>query len=266
MKNIKFDDLYPGDVLLCRGEGWLSDLILLFDGGTYSHAALYAGKEGDNHYVIQATQKGILKTAPDILSCEIFIDVFRFNKKNHKLGEKEYPYQPIISVGQHYVDEKTKYAFDHLIFLAILGITREIPLDITSKKIMRSILDNATAYLFKLLDKGTTPMVCSELVYRCFDEADSEKKYQLTIEALTLEDFKGILDKEALKIESTNEVVEELDKELIQAKQKFMEVWRKVKQEENTMHALPLDPVSACVTPKDIEKSPDLEKLGRLQL
>ncbi|AKL96297.1 hypothetical protein CACET_c28520 [Clostridium aceticum] len=265
MKNIKFDDLHHGDVLLCRGEGWLSDLIVLFDGGIYSHAALYAGKEDNIHYVIHATKKGMLKMELALLSSETFTDVFRFNKNSHKLGDEGYPYEPVISIGQHYVDEKTKYAFDHLILLALLGITRKIPLDVTSKKIMRSILDNATAYIFEMLDKGTTPMVCSELVYRCFDEADLEKKYQLGIETLTIEDLKDTLKKEVLKIKDSDEIAQELDKELMEAKEKFVEAWSKVKQGENTIHGLPLDPASACVTPKDLEKSPDLQKIGRLQ-
>ncbi|AOT72041.1 hypothetical protein [Geosporobacter ferrireducens] len=265
MKAINFDGLIPGDVLLCRGEGWLSDLIVLFDGGTYSHAAIYAGKEEGTHCIIHATRKGMLKMPLEVLSCEIFADAFRFNKNNHKLGDDGYPYKSVINVGQQYVDEKTKYAFDHLVLLAILGITREIPLDSTSKKIIRSILDNAAAYSFRLLDKGTIPMVCSELVYRCFDEADPGKKYQLSIEGLTLQSLKDNLARDFLSISNSSEADMELDKALMDSKQKFIDAWSRLKEEEYTVDGLPADPASACVTPRDLENSPNLQKLGRLQ-
>lgn len=41
-KRLDVQELQPCDVLLCRGKGLFSDMIVLLDGGTYSHAAVYA--------------------------------------------------------------------------------------------------------------------------------------------------------------------------------------------------------------------------------
>ncbi|KAB3530499.1 hypothetical protein [Alkaliphilus serpentinus] len=263
MNNLKLNDLKPGDVLLCRGEGWVSDLIALLDGGPYSHTALYVGSNDGKHYVIQATGQGIRRDEITILQQETFTDVFRFNKNNHKLGDEDYPYQPLGSNAEEYASEGIKYAYDHLILLAILAVTRDIPLDYMTKKILRNIIDNAASYLFKLLDKGKTPMVCSELVYRCFSEADDHKKYQLSITGLKLPDYS--LDSLEGKTETykSKELSAE-DLELMNAKEAFIELWTKAKGLNGQNPTFIGDPVAACISPKDLFHSKDLEIAGRL--
>ncbi len=265
MKEINLTNLQPCDVLLCRGEGLFSDMIVLLDGGTYSHAALYAGKIDGKHYVIQATGRGIVCDPIQKIQCETFVDVFRFNKDEHKLGEENYPYKPILDVGQAYVESHVKYANDHLLLLAILGVTREIPLDSFSKKVLRKVLDNATDLIFKLLDKGIRPMVCSELVYRCFDEADGNEKYQLSISAFTLNELIRNSKEELVEISKVDNTLDEnVDIELKESKERFLEAYRKVKESENLHMNSIADPVASCVSPKDFENSKDLIGVGRL--
>jgi hypothetical protein len=265
MEKVNLTNLQPCDVLLCRGEGLFSDMIVLLDGGTYSHAALYAGKIDGKHYVIQATDRGIVCDPIEKIQCETFVDVFRFNKDQHKLGEENYPYKPILDVGQGYVDSHVKYANDHLILLAILAVTRDIPLDSFSKKLLRNILDHAADLIFKLLDKGITPMVCSELVYRCFDEADNNKKYQLSLFALSLNQLIKSSKEELVEtIKVENALDENVDIELKKSKEKFLEAYNKGKESENSFTNSITDPVASCVSPKDFEDSKDLVKVGRL--
>ncbi|SCY90353.1 C40 family peptidase [Alkaliphilus peptidifermentans] len=268
MEKIKKIDLFPGDILLCRGKGWISDLIVLFDGGTYSHTAVYVGERCGEHLIIQATSDGVVCTPIEDIKTETFTDVYRFNKNGHKLGDDQYPYNPVIDVCQKYADSKTKYAFSHLILLAILSVTREIPLDYTTKKIIRSILDDATAHLFKLIDNKTTPMVCSEVAYRAFDEADNNRKYQLSIEGITLKKIKeGMMEasNEIRDISNSNADLAVIDIDLYNSKQRFVDMWSKLKEEENTLYSIPLNPIAPCVTPKDLEKSRNLIKIGELE-
>jgi len=265
MEKINLRNIQPCDVLLCRGEGLFSDMIVLLDGGTYSHAALYAGKIDDKHYVIQATDRGIVCDPIEKIQCETFVDVFRFNKDEHKLGEENYPYKPILDVGQAYVDAHVKYANDHLILLAILAVTRDIPLDSFSKKLLRDVLDHAADLIFKQLDKGVMPMVCSELVYRCFDEADDNKKYQLSISALTLNQLIKNSKEESIQVCNVENTLEQnVDIELKKAKERFLEAYNRVKETENSLIDSITDPVASCVSPKDFEDSKDLIKVGRL--
>jgi hypothetical protein len=260
MDNLNFKDLHPGDILLCKGEGWISDLIVLLDGGPYSHSALYVGIINGEHSVIQATGSGIKCSPLSMLQEEIYTDVYRFNKNNHKIGDNDYPFDPIYKVANAYVAAGTKYAYDHLLILAILGATHEIPLDPTAKKLLRIVLDNAADFIFKLLDEGKTPMVCSELVYRCFDEADSSKKYQFGVSELKMTDI----------LKNTNDFLNnqsnavDMDIDLLNSKKNFIEAWNKAKQANNDNAFLSNNPVAACVTPSDIKNSGDLNIVGRL--
>lgn len=272
MEKLELKDLKPCDVLLCRGKGFISDMIVLLSGGTYSHAALYAGKINDQHCVIQATLRGIVCDPIEKISEETFTDVFRFKKGDHNLGESAYPFDPIQKVGLDYVNSGIKYAYDHLVLLAALAATRNIPLDPLSRKILRSILDNAAEFIFKLIDEGKTPMVCSELVYRCFNEADNDKKYQLSISEEVVNCLLANVQKNSQETDLTDNSTLQEAKEFQEAKEKFIEALNKAKQREQpfllseaeTDNSISV--VSACVTPRDLEDCKDLIKIGKLIL
>jgi len=272
MEKLELKDLKPCDVLLCRGEGFISDMILLLSGGTYSHAAIYAGKINGQHCVIQATLRGIVCDPIEKISEETFTDVFRFNKDGHNLGEPAYPFEPIEKVGLDYANLGVKYAYDHLVLLAALAVTRNIPLDPLSRRILRSVLDNAAEFIFKLIDEGKTPMVCSELVYRCFDKSDNDKKYQLTISEEVVNCLLANVQKNFQETDLTDNSSPQEEKEFKEAKENFIEALNKAKQKEQPFLATEAETynemsvVSACVTPKDLEDCKDLIKIGRLIL
>jgi hypothetical protein len=248
-KNIRFKDLKKGDVLLCKGDGLLSDLIELFDEGTYSHAAIFDGEQ-----VVQATLHGVVRESIDSLKDEVFVDVYRFKKDNHFLGDKNWPALPVIKEADKIGEEGLKYATDHLILLGILVLTRDIDLPKIEKKILRVILDHATELLFKIMDDGKTPMVCSEVVYRSFSQAVPEGKYTLEIEGVLFTSLKTI----------NNNIIEK--DELFDSKQKFYEAWKKARgATQNLLYSKEsFDPaVAACVTPHDLETSKTLVKIGR---
>ena len=249
-KKISLKDLKKGDVLLCKGKGWLSDLIELFDGGTYSHAAIFDGKQ-----VVQATLHGVVRESINSLKEELFVDVYRFDKDNHSLGDKGWPSEPVIKEADKIASEGLKYATDHLFLLAILALTRKIPLSDIEKKIVRVVLDHATELLFKAMDKGKTPMVCSEVVYRSFKQAIPENKYKLEIEGVLFE---------TLRLTEKEDFAKD---ELYDSKKNFYEAWKKARiGEQNPEISLKsIDPaVAACVTPHDLETSETLCKIGRL--
>ncbi len=248
--HLHFKDLRPGDVLLCRGKGLISDLVVLFDGGTYSHAAIFDGEK-----VVQATLHGVVRDSIDSLSDEIFVDVYRFDKDGHTLDSPGWPSRPVVSTADKFASEGIKYATDHLIILALLTLSRRIPLEPLEKKILRVILDHAAEFIFKLMDQGKEPMVCSEVVFRSFKEAAPDDKYTLIIEGVLFNSIKG------LGARSFGE------DELERAAKRFLEAWVKAKF---GLDSLPerlevIDPaVAACVTPRDLETSPTLYRVGRL--
>ncbi len=249
MKYLRFKDLRPGDVLLCRGAGLISDLVVLFDGGTYSHAAFFDGEA-----VVQATLHGVVRDSIDTLKEEIFVDVFRFKKDGHLLDSPGWPSGPVVSVADKIGEEGLKYATDHLLILALLTLTRRIPLEPLEKKILRVILDHAANLLFEWMDKGKEPMVCSEVVFRAFKEAAPHDKYTLII--------KGVLFNFLKKLGPSSFA----DDDFGEAQRKFFEAWVKAKFSQASLpdRLEVIDPaVASCVTPHDLETSPTLFKVGR---
>lgn len=258
MEKIKIDQLKPCDILLCRGTGWLSNTICFLDGGSYSHAAFFDGKE-----LVQATLHGIVREPVEVLKNESHIDVFRFNKDHHSLGELDWPTEPIINRAEEIAEMGLKYATDHLVMMAFLVVTRRVPLNIFEKKLLRTVLDHATELIAKMIDHGKKPMICSEVVYRCFAEAKPEEKYRLKIEGTFSNSLNELYQPTATasNLVTLTQVDEDEHEKFEDAKVKFIETW--LKAEASPLTAGNGGAVSMWVTPHDLETSPDLRRVGR---
>lgn len=249
LQKVTTKDLLPGDIILCRGKDMISDIISKMDGSPYSHATLYIG----NNMICEADFDGILNISIDkIKNEEKYGDVYRFNKDGHHFSDTDWSVDPVITVGQNYVNNGIKYAFSHLILLSLIVLTRRIPLPPIEAKIIRHLVDEGTQKIFDLLDRGKTPMVCSELVYRCFYEALPSPKYKL--------DITYPYPKHEYENYSNTTLNH---KELTESLKKFSESYIKAKGSnilfETKDH---VDP--ACISPRDLANSPDLQLLGRL--
>jgi hypothetical protein len=77
--------------------------------------------------------------------------------------------QPVIKKADKYLAIGNPYAYDQIVLLAFLGLTRKIPDNVYEKWLLRRILDQAANWLLPQDDKQ--PMICSEFVYRCYNEA-----------------------------------------------------------------------------------------------
>ena len=171
--------LQPGDVLLYHGRGFISDMIRLFDGSEYSHAAFFNGQK-----VVEAIGSGIAarELAQSVGEAK-YVDVYRFVSSDGKhLGDSGYAAQPILDTAGRYVAAADRYAYEQIVLLAVLASTRRIPVvsDIPFLRwMLRNVLDNAADVLSRIVAAGKEPMICSELVYRCYTE--SGPQYDLII-------------------------------------------------------------------------------------
>lgn len=183
MDTIQPGKLEPCDVLLYYGTGWISDLIREFDGGPYSHAAIWNGK-----HVIEAGADGVKKrTLKTSVRGAKYVDVYRWiDDDGQPLGSAGYPPEPIVHRIEHYREEGDRYAYEALLLLALLTTARRVSADISPllARILRAFLDEAFSLLTDLMADGKEPMICSELVYRCYTEADAGK-YAIGIPGLT---------------------------------------------------------------------------------
>jgi len=159
MGTITARDLSTGDVLLYNSDGFISDAICFFDGTPYSHASLYLG----NDCVGEALPEG-LRNRGIKQSIE---------HSNYVLGRRLISsppsMAPVITVADRYLTQGNRYGFEQLLLLAILTLTRRLKENKYLSWLVRKVLDNAADYLMDHSDRQ--PMICSEFVYTCYDEA-----------------------------------------------------------------------------------------------
>lgn len=269
--------LQPGDVLLYYGTAFISYLIRLFDGGDYSHASVYDGTQ-----VVEALDPGVVhdELAKSIASAK-FVDVYRFVAPGgHVLGDEAFPAKPVLDRIAWYVANPRKYAYQDILLLALLASTRRIP--VVSwvpglNLIIRNILDHAAEVLSQIAAAGQQPVICSELVYRCYTEAAPPGKYQLTIRgadvlaAAQAATVQGLLT--AVPGVAAAAAMPTADP-LLPEKQLFLARYAAVKgtapaTATSLAGGWPTGAVSAAavsefVTPHDLELSPNLRKVGTL--
>lgn len=182
---VRLDELRPGDILLHNGTSWISKLILLLDGGEHSHASIYVGKRNSDERtdvpsIIEATIPQV--RYEDLVSRlkhhDNFIDVFRWHSPDkHEIGSEKFPSQPVLEQGDGYVGHK--YAYHQLVFVALLIVTKMLGKELS--KMQKLVVRLATKALDKMIGRGQRQLVCSELVYRCFNEAETPGPYRLSV-------------------------------------------------------------------------------------
>ncbi len=226
-------DLRPGDVLLYVKTRRFDDVVRLLDGGTYSHASIYNGTA-----VIEALPPGVIPRPLEtsILHATV-VDVFRLRFPDGKtLGEEPgFPADPVVRAIAGFEADHDRYAYDALPLLTFLCLTRKIHLGEEPDALVREVLDLGAGAITGLLDAGREPMICSELVYRCYAQAGPAYRIQI----------RGLDD-------------ERIAQSLARPFAKRHEAYKRA-------YALAQPVVPDFVTPHDLESSPNLERIGRLK-
>jgi hypothetical protein len=90
---------------------------------------------------------------------------------------------PVLGVAQDYLNNRNFYAYQQIVLLAVLTLVRRLPLPRVARRLVRAALDHAAGALMDLLPVGKEWMICSEYVYRAFDEAhpDPDDVYTLSV-------------------------------------------------------------------------------------
>ena len=180
MPSLSIADLLPGDVLLYRSsDSWrnvIAAMIRKIDGTEVSHAGLYIGEGLVSEALIVGN--GGLHSNPinkSFAGCD-WIEVRRL--------PGGLPTTPVLEVADKYVAQKNRYAFEQIFLLAPILLTRKLDLDDgLLRKIIVGTFDKANELINQLLDAGREPMICSEFVFRTYDEVDpdADDPYSLEI-------------------------------------------------------------------------------------
>lgn len=155
--------LRPGDVLLMRGIGPVSDLIAWFGDSTYSHAAVMVDGTTFVEAAAPLSRRVLLADRLAQGGYYDFIDVLRPTRAS---GE---PLDDAArtAIAQGAIDcLDVRYPLDALLQMALFATLRNrVPADAGVRWLLRELVEH-------LIADDPSQMVCSELVYRSFLAAD----------------------------------------------------------------------------------------------
>ena len=272
-------DVKQGDVLLSCGWGKVSKIICLLDGGHYSHSAICAGADADGMpLIIEATHKGVVANQlKDDLAVQKYIDVYRFKADTGDTFESlEWPPKPVVDKAFYYKNRGTEYAYNQLLLMGMLVLVRKVPVGKLGRAKLRYWLDKFIKHFNENSTSGRKNVVCSELVYRCFYEAEAEPegKYGLTISGTINPDgqlikaFASGATPADMGLDSdTAALFQKAANVLLQIKPDLQPNLRHSLESGNHIRIMAANPniCADMVTPCDLQKSPNLELVGKLR-
>jgi hypothetical protein len=177
--------LQAGDVVLYHSNTVVGFLIRLFDGTDVNHAGLYLGPAQNGTPMVGEALLGGLKRQTLAAS-------YGRNKclLARRLDPAATTMKPVLKAAEGYLSNGSRYAYEQILLLALLGLTRKIRLTPVLGALLRKILDQAASAVSKAFRDaaGGDPMICSEFVYRSYAEAKpgGNDEYELVIKGLEL--------------------------------------------------------------------------------
>ena len=271
-------DLRPGDVLLSFGDpgDWIDCLIAKLDDGIYSHAAVWDGTS-----VVEATLRGVLRTTIEDEETQAHLDAYRWQPSppdGHELGDGKYPYRPVTDEADKIAQSGTKYSYDKLMLAAlVIGISK-VPVDAKTRALVRTLANKIAAWVLAHEKQG---MTCTEVVSTSFWDASADRCYAIDILVDGSRDFEAI---GAVAAGPRGPRAKRPLSGYERDKRKCLELFLKAASSlqrdafkawaEAQAGALKFGPRAAqgggpdvplaCVTPRDLQRSPDLKCIGRL--
>jgi len=166
IKAIPAAQLMPGDILLYRSKGLISDAIRFIDRSEVSHAGLFLGRYGEQGRTVgEAIRDGVIRRVlPKSIEHAEWVE-------SRRLKEAPSRIDPVLERAAYYLKCGERYAFEQILLLAVLCITRNLAGSSVLGRLIRETLDAAAAFLLQLFNTGREPMICSEFVFRCYREA-----------------------------------------------------------------------------------------------
>jgi hypothetical protein len=170
------NDLKSGDVLLFSGEkgSFISEAIMFLTNSPVSHAALVYS---DPSTIVEETPPAVQVNPARKRFEGRTVYVNRLKKEPTSLS-------PVIEAAAGYVNDDEPYAMSNLYLVGLLLIYKKFTASTPVQKAMIKILKRLTAHIIDYINKhktpGKLPMVCSQFVYQCFEDAGGE--YRLNIQ------------------------------------------------------------------------------------
>lgn len=170
------EDFQAGDILLFKideNSDWISRAISILTNSDVSHAALYMGKN-------ILSDEGL-----DGLACHLIADDTTGRPIYVERLNPDLDMAPVLQAANKMIGQQEPYNKLALVQLGLLLLyKKEFPVDSIDRVLLKWVFDAATVaineYLHKIFSPGKEPMVCSQYVYQCYQDAGTD--YQLLIQ------------------------------------------------------------------------------------
>ena len=195
------------------------------------------------------------------VNAQEYVDVYRF--KSHggdRLGDPGWGVDPLKDKAYEYRDSNTEYAYYALILLAFLVVIRKGPIPRWQRILLAYLVKAANWLLKKLRREKKEFVVCSEFVYRIFDEATPPSQYTIKVgDIISL----SALAAPAGLMGAPQKPADSFEK----ASQEFLRLYFQNKPQLSAS-AQAINPPSVTadfITPRNLERSRSVELIGRLR-
>ena len=178
----------------------------------------------------------------------------------------------MIDRNNRIVDAKTQFAYDELLMLALVVAVSKEPTDKWLRSSVRLLLSRTEAWMHEHIfsKPGTTAMTCAETVAVSFDEA-VPPQYGIVVEVDQSRHYETIADarprergESITRAFSSYQAVRERYAQLLATAAPATVRGLRAANIETTSVRGKLPP--GCVTPRDLQTSPSLTRLGRLSV
>jgi hypothetical protein len=171
-KTIKISELRQGDILLFSylPDDWESKLIALLTNSPVSHSAM---SYYTNNEIVEETPPDAQINPIKERVADRTITIMRFDNTEVDLKK-------VLDAAQKYVNLKEPYPMSNLVFVGLYILLKRIIISKELQILLCPVLKLVIGDLIELIDNkyypGEHPMVCSQFVYHCYEEAGEEYK------------------------------------------------------------------------------------------
>jgi len=272
----------------------LSQLIRKLTDGFYSHSAVWDGQNvADGEYVVEATARGVRSDTLDFETGEQwYVDAWRWKPhppNGHNLGDlPDYPSQPVTDEADSIAKRGVQFAYDELLMAALVVVLSRLPTEPLMRAAIRIGLSALEDWIHSHITGGKESMMCTAVVCTSFWEAPPNPKYAINISvdgsraaqllAAASQPPRPQVPPGVSIAERTAADYEELRRQcarlLLEAagpaqrellRRTAGRPWPRTSGTGTVLEPAggPWVPVS-CVTPRDLQDSPNLDFVGRL--
>ncbi len=168
--------LRPGDILLFHGHGSLSWAIRRFEESDVDRAAIVLGPET----MAEVTPSGLRYVA---IAPALEGNAFTYVRR----PSRDVDVSPIVREALSSVSAGDTPVHDRVVLLAVLGLTRRLPIgQPTMRKLLWVLLHDAADVVDRLAASGRTLLVDAEFVHRCYQRSgDPEATLKILFPAVS---------------------------------------------------------------------------------